>query len=898
MKQPLKWHLFLGAALWPIFFASCLIAEEVDSRVKWTTSRVLGSPDPPLPYATKRVFPNLKLKSPIYVAPEPQTNALIVIERVDGGSRFIRFENNEKTDSSTDWLNLPRRQVYALTFDDDYKSNRFVYVFCNGRDRNRRKKFNRISRYTVSREEPFAVESESRHDIIEWDSGGHDGGDLAFGNDGMLYITAGDGTADSDKLVSGQDVTNLLASLIRIDVSGSTEAEPYRVPDDNPFADVEGARPEIWAFGFRNPWRMSIDRTSGQIWVGNNGQDLWETAYLVRRGDNFGWSVYEGNHPFYLNRRLGPAPFTPATVEHHHREARSLTGGVVYRGSRLPELDGVYIYGDYSTGKIWGVRHDGEQITWHQELADTTIQIVAFRVDQHERLLVVDHVGSISEIIPNRIETDPPPFPQRLSETGLFESVPSFRLEKGVVPYSVNAPMWADGAQIARHLAVPGDSQIGYSSSGAWDLPEGSVVLQTFSMELELGNASTRRRIESRLLTKQQNEWLGYSYRWNDAQTDAFLVRADGDNIDIKITDPASNQSTTQKWSFPSRAECMVCHSRAANYLLGVSGLQMNRNIAVENSLVNQAAHFHSLGLLKGDKPKSDSTNKLANPYNEIEPLTLRARSYLHANCSSCHTDAGGGNSQIELTFRTDPKRMKLIYHRPLHKSFSLENAMLVAPGEPERSVLLHRLSNRGAGQMPPLVLNRVDTAGVELMTDWVRSLQQTRKFVKDWKIADFEDDLAEVAETHSSMNGEIVFADAGCLHCHRVDGKGGGTGPNFTSIQKGLTAAELLESIIAPSKQISKEFANVEILTSDGLIHVGRVESEDSESLTLRSTADPSKTITIDTANIEERGLSKISNMPTGTINTFTKEQTLDLIAYLLSKVESKNTDESSSDR
>ena len=135
----------------------------------------------------------------------------------------------------------------------------------------------------------------------------------------------------------------------------------YAIPPDNPFLDVEGARGEIWSLGHRNPWRMTVDAKTGGLWVGNNGQDLWEFAHLIKRGDNCGWSVYEGSHPFYLNRQQGPGRFAPPTVEHDHGAFRSLTGGVVYYGRRLPGLEGAYVYGDYSTGAIWGVKHDGTQ---------------------------------------------------------------------------------------------------------------------------------------------------------------------------------------------------------------------------------------------------------------------------------------------------------------------------------------------------------------------------------------------------------------------------------------------------------------------------------------------------------------------------------------------------------
>src|SRR5207244_11110778 len=166
-----------------------------------------------------------------------------------------------------------------------------------------------------------------------------------------LYVTSGDGTSDSDTNVTGQRTDLLLAKVLRIDVdhvgepSGVRPRRNYSIPGDNPYVDDKRFAPETWAYGLRHPWRMCSDPKTGHIWVGQNGQDLWETAMLVRKGANYGWSVMEGSHPFYRERKSGPTPIVKPTVEHHHSESRSLTGGVVYYGERYPDLQGAYLYG-------------------------------------------------------------------------------------------------------------------------------------------------------------------------------------------------------------------------------------------------------------------------------------------------------------------------------------------------------------------------------------------------------------------------------------------------------------------------------------------------------------------------------------------------------------------------
>ena len=247
------------------------------------------------------------------------------------------------------------------------------------------------ARYTMLPKAPFTLDKDSAKTIIEWESDGHNGAAVCFGNDGMLYVTTGDGTSDSDTNVTGQRMDLLLAKLMRIDVDHPDEGKAYSVPKDNPFVGQPNIRPETWAYGFRNPWRIHCDKKTGHIWVGNNGQDLWEQIYFVRKGDNYGWSVYEGGHPFYLERKLGPTPHVKPAIEHPHSEARSMTGGIVYYGTKFPELVGAYIYGDYSTGRIWAAKHDGERVVWHKELAQTRLQITGFGTDSKGEILICDH---------------------------------------------------------------------------------------------------------------------------------------------------------------------------------------------------------------------------------------------------------------------------------------------------------------------------------------------------------------------------------------------------------------------------------------------------------------------------------------------------------------------------
>ncbi|MEX0936896.1 MAG: PQQ-dependent sugar dehydrogenase [Pirellulales bacterium] len=858
----------------------------LEQRVPWTTSRVVGSPEPPPPYQVEPVYENIDWDRPLYAKAEPDTNNLLVVEQggeAERPSRVIRIQDDPATDSTETFLEYPDRLIYGLEFHPDYGRNRHVFIFSNGPTGQSERK-NRISRFTVAADEPRACDPASEKIILEWRSMGHDGGDLVFGHDRMLYITSGDGTSDSDGWLSAQDVSNLLGGVLRIDVDHAADGRAYSIPADNPFLDVPNARGELWAFGLRNPWRMTVDQRTGHIWVGNNGQDLWETAHLVRRGDNYGWSVYEGNHPFYLNRQLGPAPFVPPTIEHHHTEARSLTGGVVYYGDRFDDLSGAYVYGDYSTGKIWAARHDGAKLTSHLEIADSALQIAGFAQSPRGDLLVVDHGGGIYRLVPNTSTFDPEQFPNRLSETGLFASVAQNRVQPGVLSYSVNSPAWNDGAHVARFLALPGDEQIDYTSSRGWNFPDGTVLMQTLSIKDPASGNDSRRRIETRLLTRQQGEWAGYSYRWNDAQDDAVLVASEGAEAVLQNDSQAGDHAAAVKWRFPSRAECLSCHSRAVNFVLGMTELQMNRAHDDGQVVANQLHTFDHIGMLRGDLPKpAAELSRLVDPYDPSLDVDARARSYLHANCSGCHVEAGGGNARMELEFTRSLEAMNVADAHPQHDTFGIDQVRIVAPGDPERSVLLARVSRRGRGQMPPLVSQRVDAQGVELLRAWIAGMSPQRSFVKDWQVDDLLPLLAQVREERSPDAGSAVFREAGCSQCHRFDGEGGGAGPDLTGIAKRLKPHELVESIVAPSRSIAEDYASSVLLLADGRLLEGRIESETDDQLILRVGESFAEPVTIAKSQIEARRLSDKSLMPSGALNTFQQEQVLDLLAYLM---------------
>lgn len=884
--------LFTCVVFMPIGMADEPAAEAygLDKRVPWTGSRLVGSPDPPLPYVATPTFEKIQWDRPLYIKREPGGNYLILVQQggeADKPSRLLRFEDRSDVTETSVLLEIPKRLVYGIEFHPDYARNGQLYVFTNG-PTGEPERQNRISRYTIRRDASGAVSCDpnSEEIILQWRSMGHDGGDLCFGHDGMLYISSGDGTSDSDNWLSAQDVTNLLGGVLRIDVEHPADGQAYSIPSDNPFVGLPEARGELWAIGLRNPWRMSIDAGTGQIWVGNNGQDMWETAHLLGRGENYGWSVYEGSHPFYSHRKLGPGVLTLPTFEHHHSEARSLTGGVVYDGDRLPDLKGAYIYGDYSTGKIWAGRHDGTRVIWHREIADTPIEIAGFSNSHQGELLVVDRVGAVYRLQPNPLAVNPDAgksFPRRLSETGLFTSVVEHIVAPGVIPYSVNVGAWNDGATVERFLAIPEELQVEYSRKRGWNFPEGSVLWQTLSHKVRVNGQMEKRRLETRLLLRQQKEWTGYTYLWNSDQSDAELVDRDG--LDIAMDGPlADSDQEAGVWRVPSRAECMSCHSRAVNYVLGLTEFQMNRLHTYGDVQDNQLRTLEHIGMFREPLPAALSElEKLVDPFGSSEDLEARVKSYLHTNCSSCHVQAGGGNSRMALEFNTPLDEMQIVAHFPQHDTFGMAQPRIIAPGSPDDSVMLARLERRGRGQMPPLVSHQIDEQAVSLIRQWVSSLKPERSFVREWKLADLEPHLSALSKGRSFERGEQLFRSTGCGQCHRIKDEFAGIGPNLTGLSKRLKVEEIVTSMVHPSQSIAEAYAMTIVLTVDGEILQGRVEHETDDAIVLRSQESLAAPQTIAKEDIEQRKLSTISMMPEGTLNRLQLDEILDLLAYIL---------------
>ncbi|MEA3188895.1 MAG: hypothetical protein QOD99_2725 [Chthoniobacter sp.] len=277
--------------------------------------------------------------------------------------------------------------LLGLAFHPQFKTNGRFFV--NYTTKKRGKLQTRVSEFKV---DPTALraDSGSERELLTFDQpfANHNGGCVIFGPDGMLYIGTGDGGAANDPQENGQNLGTWLAKILRIDVD---HKQPYAVPADNPFVGKEKALPEIWAYGLRNPWRFSFDRETGQLWCGDVGQNKWEEVDIIERGKNYGWSAKEGLHDFEPKRAVGP--LTDPIKEYGRELGQSITGGYVYRGKQFPELQGIYLYADYQSSRIFALKWDGHSLTLDGQILQPPFHISSFGEDKDGELYVCDHSG-------------------------------------------------------------------------------------------------------------------------------------------------------------------------------------------------------------------------------------------------------------------------------------------------------------------------------------------------------------------------------------------------------------------------------------------------------------------------------------------------------------------------
>ncbi|MEM7012988.1 MAG: PQQ-dependent sugar dehydrogenase, partial [Verrucomicrobiota bacterium] len=656
-----------------LFAASSTAAETEFTRKPWTSSRVEGSPDPPKPYIAERVYEELNIAHGLEMM--ALDGRLLVLTRKGIIYSFVEDEDTTQLDVFADLKAHQEKlgHAYGMVLHPKWRENQtmFVSYTVGGADP---EEGTRVSRFTFDAGDVTKLNVASEEIIYTWRSGGHNGANLQFGPDGMLYISTGDATEPSppDKLNTGQDNSDVLSAVLRIDVDNQDEGAGFRIPPDNPFVGRENVRPEIWAFGFRNPWKMSFD-SKGRLWLGDVGWELWEMIHLVEKGGNYGWSAMEATQPIKPETAGDLAPISPPAAAHAHTEAASITGGYEYTGERLQQLRGAYVYGDYETGKIWALRHDGTKPGLPEEIADTPHRISTFGVGNAGNLYYIhyDDPSSIFRLSPNPAVGKPNEFPRKLSQTGIFSDVGQQLPNDGVYEFQIHEPMWQDGAETKRYIALPNDGEVhttieqaGRKITTTW--PEGAVLAKTISLR--------ETPIETQMLHFDGNQWHGYAYRWNEAATDAEVVEADGVEFEVK----PNLWKGGATYRIASRAECFRCHNMWNQFTPAFEPMQLAGFRAFPEQPAREVAV--GLGLTNANFFAKNQLGELASSRGRGS-LERKSRSWLHANCAHCHRRHGGGSSPLEINFERDLSATATLWEKPTRGDFGLDDAHIFTPG-------------------------------------------------------------------------------------------------------------------------------------------------------------------------------------------------------------------------
>ncbi|WP_309386623.1 PQQ-dependent sugar dehydrogenase [Cerasicoccus frondis] len=741
------------------------------------------------PYTLENAFPGLSFVDPISITTAPgETDRIFVGEK--GGKLWVVNDLNTGEVTQELFLSVKNIQnawesgLLGVAFHPDFANNGYFYVYYTPKydTEEGRIRYNRLSRFQVSAENPNIADPDSEQMLINQldQSIFHNAGDLHFGSDGYLYFTNGDGGGADDSLDVAQRLDlDYFAGIFRIDVDrlpGNLEPNPhpsvvldpdtgkarYAIPADNPWVgatefngepvDPENVVMEYFAIGLRNPFRFWIDDATGYIWIGDVGQYAQEEINIAQGGENFGWAFREG---FLDGPKIDEQPEgfveTPPIHIYPRNEGRAVIGGLLYREDFYPELTGAYIFGDYVSGRIWGLRYNGNTVTRELLTQQTSLTEFDLHPQTGEILISIRDSGQVMKLVRNDTTEE---LPALLSDTGAFSSLEDLTPTAGVIAYEPNVSFWSDHAIKQRWFALAGDEPIEYSLNEGWSAPAGAVWIKHFELELERGNPDSRQRIETRFLVKTDDGAYGVAYRWNEAGTEATLVDAEGVDIALDIVNE-DGLDQTQLWHIPSRSECMQCHSAVSGYALSFNARQLNREADFNGQYQNVLAALGEMGYLEGG-PEENAVKYIpayAAIDDESQSLEFRARSYLAVNCAQCHQPGGPAISEIDLRPQLTLRETGVLNAVPGNDAGGNSNPhnRIVVPGDPDLSVLLQRMcACSGFTRMPPLASNEIDEAGVALVREWIENL--SAQTYEDWAALHFPDN-AESADPDADVD-------------------------------------------------------------------------------------------------------------------------------------------------
>jgi uncharacterized repeat protein (TIGR03806 family) len=688
-------------------------------------------------YDLQRVWPGITFSQPVGLFQKPgnDANDYYITEKT---GRVVRLSSNFASTVKSTFIDLTATVVtggeggvWSMAFHPNYPTTPYIYV--SHMDNVSGTFVTRISRFTSA----DGITATGQKVIFEFNqalspfgSGSiHNGGSILFGQDGYLYMSLGD---DFYSALEADNVNNFYGKIIRIDVDTGNSSN-YNIPPTNPFGN------EVFAFGFRNPWRMTMDQFTGDIWVGDVGEECYEEINKIVAGTNYGWPNWENGHctpTIPVKLPDGGNCNAPNTLPEHAygwpngvcQLNHAITGGYVYRGSALPALEGKYVYNDYISGIVSAydpVNDRSEDIIANLVAAK---DVAAWGEGNNGELFAVNILNGVYRLVASAQQPSNTGPAQNLEDTGcisVMSNPPEF--VSGAVPFDVAQSFWSDGIVKERLFAIPSNSDFNIDSSGDWELPPGGVLIKNFRIP------GQTKLFETRFFVRYNDGSYGaYTYQWDD-DTTATLVPSEGADKQV---------NANLDWHYPARNDCFVCHTSRAGYSLSLETRQLNidYNYPSTGRTANQLTTLVGVGMATGNTaalPAHPSLN------NAAAPLASRAEAYLHVNCASCHRGAGGTQSQWDARIDTPFASKGICNVSPSAPVTGAPDEAYIKPGDHAASAIWWRMHLRGDDQMPPLASVVADSVGADLLAEWIDALSPS--------------DCPEVVETSCNVNGNLV---------------------------------------------------------------------------------------------------------------------------------------------
>jgi len=738
-------------------------------------------------FHSRPLFSDIRFIKPVdIVSPPGETGRLFVVEH----SGKIQVIPNLSKPRKAEFLDLTD-QVYhfreaglnGMAFHPKFKENGYFFVYYNYLNSKNNNKYNRLSRFKTDPLDPNRALKESETPLFTQldEHSDHNGGDLLFGPDGYLYLSLGDEGGGYDQYHNAQRIDkDFFAGIIRIDVDEleqNLEPNPhpaidgaYKIPADNPFLglnkffgkqlDPTQIRTELFATGLRNAWRMCMDSVTGKFYITDTGDHTREEINMVKPGANFGYPMYEGSveGPRYnrIHERIRDDLVFPI-AEYGKELGLDIAGLHVFRGDTIPELKGKLIFSDFHGGNLGSLDLDenGEsdgKIEWILNQP----YISSFGTHPVTGDLLMADYGYHQILV---LQSGPDPalqeVPEKLSETGIFSDVAALRPSPGITPYDVNVTFWSDHAIKRRWFGLPKEqTTFKFEETGRWRFTPGTTLVKHFDMLMDRNDPNSKKRLETRVITMIPGDWMyGVTYRWNEEQTEAFLVRPEGEDAVLNIISQ-DGEPITQKWRFPGVRECYACHNFNSTRALGFKTSQLNRNISYNGiQTVNQLQAWEDAGLFEDDIPPTGSLRVLANADDVNFRVEYRVRSYLDANCAQCHHPTGISSLRWDARAEVSLDSTGIVNKQPYNKYGSLAN-YFIRPNDPTHSVILERISKLSIGRMPPVGSTALDERAKQLLTTWIEHGLDNFKSFSDWQIYNFGS--AGVSEANSSADPDL----------------------------------------------------------------------------------------------------------------------------------------------